>query len=369
VIESRRRATYNEIQDEWLANKKDPSWEYAAHFALYQILRKVRSVRGSIDFDLPEADVRVDETGDPVSISLRSRLDAHRLIEEFMIAANEAVTSWIMERKWPFIFRVHEEPAEQSLQRFQELAATVGISVSISGDNIAATLSDLVSRLEGHPAQFLLNTALLRSMRQAVYSSVHAGHFGLASPAYTHFTSPIRRYPDLVVHRMLRRALRVERHKEPKPGRNELERLERELEEIAEHCSYRERIATNAEREAIKLKQVRMMTKHLGDEFEGKIIGMVESGFFVEIREPYVEGLVSVESMTDDFYQFNEERMVIAGKRKKRTFQIGDQVAVRCLRADIDRRQIDFGLVDLTASAERPAIVARHSGRKKRRGR
>jgi ribonuclease R len=337
VIESRRRATYTEIQREWDQNRRNTSWEYAPHFELFALIRKQRAGRGSLDFDLPEAELDVAPDGVVRAIRKRQRWDSHRLIEEFMIAANEAVTDWARARAWPFIYRIHDEPADQSLEKFSKLAATVGVKLKLSGENLALTLSDLVQRLEGHPAQSLLNMALLRAMKQAVYSAAHGIHFGLASPGYTHFTSPIRRYPDLVVHRILRMALRKE-----KPHGS----LERELEEIAEHCSYRERVAQDAEREAIRLKQTRAMVERLGDEFDARVIGMAEAGLFVELDDPYVEGLISVDSMTDDAYQFNEERMVFAGRRKKRTFKIGDRVRVRAVRADLDRRQVDFALLD-----------------------
>lgn len=345
VIESRRRATYNQIQAEWDANQKNPDWEYAAHFDLYALIKKSRRDRGSIDFDLPEAELNVDSaTGEVLSIRQRARLDAHRLIEEFMIAANEAVTEWMMEREWPFVYRIHEEPAAASLDRFRQLAATVGVRFSLDNPS-PKVLADLVSRLEGHPAQALLNTQLLRSMKQAVYSATHGIHFGLASEGYTHFTSPIRRYPDLVVHRLIRHALSVEKGSEKglKPATRE--RMEQQLDQICEHCSYRERVAADAERESTRLKQVRAMVPRLGEEFEAKIIGMIDAGMFAELADPYVEGLISRESMTDDFYEFNEERMIFYGRRKKRTFKIGDRVTIRVLRADVDRRQIDFGLV------------------------
>jgi ribonuclease R len=262
-----------------------------------------------------------------------------------MIAANEAVTRWMMERTWPFVYRIHEEPALAAIERFEELAATVGLKVRVDNPNSPKVLAEVVAKLAGHPASALLNMALLRSMKQAVYSSTHGIHYGLASEGYTHFTSPIRRYPDLVVHRLLRWALQVEQKRATPLSEGERAKLERELAEICEHCSYRERLASDAERESIKLKQVRAMLERLGDEFEGKIIGMIESGFFVKLDDPYVEGMVSKEFMMDDFYQFNEERMIFYGKRKKRTFKIGDTVQIKVVRADIDRRQIDFALV------------------------
>ncbi|MDR3607525.1 MAG: ribonuclease R [Oligoflexia bacterium] len=345
LIESKRRATYNEIQAEFEKHGKSPAWEYAPHFELYQIIRRTRSERGSIDFDLPEAELIVKPTGEVVSITQRARIDAHRLIEEFMIAANEAVTAWMMERQWPFVYRVHDEPSQEALGKFQKLAANVGIVLKMEGGSASPkVLADAIRKLEGHPAQLLLNDALLRSMKRAIYSSVHGVHYGLASEGYTHFTSPIRRYPDLVVHRLIRLALRVEKEIDSKLSANAREELETELAEICEHCSYRERIASDAERESIKLKQVRAMIPEVGNEFDGEITGMMESGFFVKVPNPYCEGMVSRDLMDDDFYEFDEERMVFFGRRRGHSFRIGDKVRVRCLRAEIDRRQIDFGL-------------------------
>lgn len=364
VIESHRRATYTEIEAEWRERGRDKGWEYAPHFELYRLLRALRRERGSIDFDLPEAEIRVDGRGEVLSISRRPRLDSHRLIEEFMIAANEAVTRWMMEKGWPFVYRVHDEPAEDSLLRFQELADTLGVRFRLDANRGSGSLprlmSELVRRLEGHPAQGLLNMALLRSMKQAVYSSVHGSHFGLASEGYTHFTSPIRRYPDLVVHRLLRRALRVQGRQEAPLNRGTRDRLERELAEICEHCSYRERLASDAEREATRLKQVRAMLRHVGGEFEGEVVGMVDAGLFVQLDEPYCEGLVNRDTLMDDLYEFDEGRMLFVGRRTRRQFRVGDRLRIRVLRADIDRRQIDFGLVP--APGEPPGRGSRTGG-------
>lgn len=345
LIESKRRATYTEIQAEWDLNRDNPDWEYAPHFELYQKIRKARADRGSIDFDLPEAEVRVEPTGEPISIKNRPRLDAHRLIEEFMIAANEAVTDFALERGWPFVYRVHGEPATKSLIKFQELCANSGVNFALNQNDVAGSLNTLIRSLEGHPAQTLLNTALLRSMPQAMYSSVYGEHFGLASKGYTHFTSPIRRYPDLVVHRILKEILKYEKAKKQLSD-DEREEWEENLAEITEHCSYRERIAADAERESIKLKQVRIMLPEVGNEFEGRVNGMTENGIFVVLKEPFVEGLVNKESMVDDSYEFHEDRMVFVGRRKKRTYRIGQEVKIRVERVDIDLRMIDFAFVD-----------------------
>jgi ribonuclease R len=343
VIESKRRATYNEIQKEWDAGKADPEFPFLPHFELFQILKKRRHARGSIDFDLPEAELRVDESGEPTSITQRPRLDAHRLIEEFMIVANESVTEWALERHYPFIFRVHEEPAEKTLEKFLELCHNSGIEAEIDFEDLTGSIQKLLKLIDGHPAQTLLNSSLLRSMKQAHYTSLHGEHFGLASKAYTHFTSPIRRYPDLLVHRVLKQIVAHEKSAQ-KLEAKERDELNEMLQDAAEHCSYRERVASEAERESIKLKQARFMLKELGNTFPGKITGMMERGFFVTLDHPYVEGMVSVDSMTDDFYEFKEDRMVFQGKRKKKTFQIGQKIQVTVARVDLETRQIDFAL-------------------------
>lgn len=351
VIFSQRRATYTEIQAEWEANGENSKWEYAPHFELYQKIRKSRADRGSIDFDLPEAEVRVQPTGEPISIKNRPRLDAHRLIEEFMIAANEAVTEYALERKWPYVYRVHEEPAFKALDKFQDLCANSGVNFVLNRNDIAGSLNEFIRSLDGNPAQTLLNMALLRSMPQAMYSHVYGVHFGLASEGYTHFTSPIRRYPDLIVHRILKEILKYEKAKK-KLSDSEREEWEEKLAEITEHCSYRERIASDAERESIKLKQVRIMLPEVGNEFQGKINGMMDAGMFIVLQDPFVEGLVNKESMTDDFYEFNEERMQYVGKRKKRIYRIGDPVWIRVERVDIDLRTIDFTLIDAPTAGD-----------------
>lgn len=344
LIESRRRATYNEIQAEWEKNQKNSKWEYAPHFELYQIIRKTRTERGSIDFDLPEAEIKVDENGEPTLIALRPRLDAHRLIEEFMIAANEAVTDHALERKFPFVYRVHDDPPMKALEKLQELAGNSGVDFFIDQKDIAASLMSLIEQVQEHPANFMLNMAVLRSMAQAHYSAVYGEHFGLASKGYTHFTSPIRRYPDLVVHRMLKLMIHEDKARE-KLSRDRRDELEAELAKITEHCSYRERIAADAEREAIRLKQLRVMMKEVGNEFEGKISGMNDKGMFVRLSDPFVEGFVPVDSFIDDSYQFVEERMSYVGRRKKRTFKIGDTIQIRVDRVDFDLRTIDFAVL------------------------
>jgi ribonuclease R len=343
LIESRRRSTYTEIE----AEKAQP--EHATMMALYKILKRQRHARGSIDFDFPESEIILDEkTGEPTDIVVRERNDAHRLIEEFMIAANESVTEWMMKRKLPFIYRVHSEPSPEAIVKFIKLAKTMGVNLVHKGEGVPRprVLAEFITTLKGHPAEPVLATALLRSMRQAVYSADYNEHYGLASDGYTHFTSPIRRYPDLIVHRLLREALRREEEHDGRPSQKSIEDEQKLLTEMAEHCSYRERVATEAERESIRFKQVRLMAKHIGEDFEGKVNGMTEKGMFIQLWHPYCEGMVSVDTMKDDWYEFNDERMAMVGRRKKKTFQIGTKVKVKVVKVDFDSRRVEFELWD-----------------------
>ncbi len=350
VIESKRRATYTEINNELTENKENKEWEFRPHFDLYEILKAKRRKRGSLDFDLPEAEIVAQPTGEVISIERRHRGDAHRLIEEFMIAANEAVTEWALARHWPFVYRVHEPPSAKAIAKFSELAQAMGAPIRIDPKKTetAQVLNKYIASLEGHPAQTVLNMALLRSMKQAIYTAVHLGHFGLASQAYTHFTSPIRRYPDLLVHRMLRLAIQVERREVETPNTKELKKITEDLEKDCEHCSYRERLAAEAERDANKLKQVRLMLGKLGQEFEGAITGINDHGFFVALDTPFAEGFVASERLNSDFFQFVESRLELVGRRTGKIFRIGERVKVVCARAELLTRQIDFELVEGT---------------------
>ncbi len=340
IIESRRRATYTEIE----AEKADP--KHADMFALYRLLKIARHARGSIDFDFPEAEIILDEkTGEPSDIVVRERNDAHRLIEEFMIAANESVTEWMLERKLPFIYRIHEEPSPEAMMKFIKLSRNMGVGLASKGGvPRPKVLAEFIHQLKGHAAEPVLATGLLRSMRQAIYSATHGEHYGLASEAYTHFTSPIRRYPDLIVHRLLRAALLREEEGKAHPQGKAMEAEQDKLEEMAEHCSYRERIASDAERESIRFKQIRLLGKHLGEEFEGKVNGLTDKGMFVQLWHPYCEGMVPVETMKDDWYEFQEERMQMIGRKTRKTFTIGQKMNIRVVSVDLDSRRVEFEL-------------------------
>jgi ribonuclease R len=299
-------------------------------------IRERRREAGTIDFDLPEAQVILDENGVPLDIRKAVRLESHRLVEDLMILANEAVARIGLAESLPFVYRVHEDPDEGKLEDLRTLAQSLGLSLP-RGRLGPGELGRLVTEAAGTPHSHLISTVTLRSMKQARYSTENHGHFGLASDAYTHFTSPIRRYPDLVVHRELVRWMRGKRTQ----SREEL----RALEDVARHSSTRERRAVAAERDSVDLKRVEYMRRHLGDEFTGRIEGVRAFGFFVLLDDLHVEGLVHVSSLGDDYYAFDEERHSLVGRRGKRVFQLGDPVTVQVARVDEELRQIDFELI------------------------
>jgi ribonuclease R len=299
-------------------------------------LRSARAERGSIDFDLPESRVVLNAAGEPTDIERVLRLEAHRLIEDFMILANETVAELALREEVPLLFRVHESPDEEKMNRLRELASTFGFHLPARPVE-PRDLARLVDAMEGTPQEQLISTATLRSMKQARYAPENLGHFGLASRAYAHFTSPIRRYPDLIVHRQLGRWLQ-----DPASARKlELDRLS----EIARHCSERERRAVEAERDSVDLKKIEFMERHLGGEFEGTISGVTAFGLFVLLDEFHVDGLVHVSTLEDDYYVYVEEQHALLGQRRRRRFQLGDRVRVQVARVDREARHIDFELL------------------------
>jgi ribonuclease R len=312
-------------------------------------LQAVRRKRGSIDFDLPEAEILLDLRGDIKEICRAERNVAHRIIEEFMIAANETVAAYFHWLKVPGLYRVHEKPEEETLASFSEFSSGFGHRFPSPHSIQPKVLSDFLSSLQGLPEERVLNQVLLRSMKQARYSMENIGHFGLASPTYTHFTSPIRRYPDLVVHRLLRELLHLGRFS---PEREE--ELIQTLPEIAAHSSQRERVATDAEREVVSLKKVEFMEDKTGEAFDGFITGMAPFGFFVELKDFLIDGLVHVSTLGDDYYSYSEEKRSIVGEHTKKIFRLGDPVRVRLEEVNRERRQINFVLAREATGKKRP---------------
>lgn len=347
IFQSQHRCVYETVQ-QFFDRPREQGYDYnpavreslTALFELYKKLQVIRTKRGSVDLNLPEAKVKVNrETGEVDTIVRTERLDAHRLIEEFMIAANEAVSEMMIEAKWPFIFRVHETPEEEAAQRFIDVAKTLHVKVNEKwiSDLTPYTYQKMLRAIEESPSSRVLNFLLLRSMKQAYYSSENLRHFGLASQAYSHFTSPIRRYPDLIVHRCLKAFI----HRNKKEALAAGGSIAKNLEEASVHCSARERLAVDAERELIRIKQVRYAERHLGEEHTGTIVGINAKGAYVELADVFIEGFVPIERFGPDFI-FNEKLYHLRGKRTGNIVQIGDKIDVQIVRTTPHLLQIEL---------------------------
>lgn len=346
VINSNERMTYTAVREILVDKNPVQRKRYAAlldEFGLMEelmaALRSKRAKRGSIDFDLPEPQIVLDLQGRMTDIIRAERNMAHQIIEEFMLAANETTARHIERKKAPFIYRIHEEPAEDRLTDLIDFLATLGITLPAVKKLKPLHLRKALAKAKGTPEETLINTVLLRTMKQARYSHENVGHFGLAAETYTHFTSPIRRYPDLIVHRILKADLRGKLKDEAY-----VKQLAEKLPGAAEHCSRRERIAMEAERDVIAMLKLEFMKDKVGEVFDGIITGVLQFGFFVQLRELFVEGLVHVSSLTDDYYHYVEKLHCLRGERKKSAYRIGDTVRVRVDRVDAVRKRIDFTL-------------------------
>ncbi|ENI5631735.1 ribonuclease R [Staphylococcus pseudintermedius] len=319
---------------------------------LSQQLIAMRKKRGEIDFDIKEAKVIVNEEGIPKEVVTRERGEGDRLIESFMLIANETVAEHFNQMEVPFIYRIHEQPKSERLRQFFDFITNFGIMVKGTGEDIhPSTLQNIHEEIAGRPEDMVISTMMLRSMQQARYDADNLGHFGLAADYYTHFTSPIRRYPDLIVHRLVRKYL-IEKSMD---GRA-MHEWEEKLPQIAEHTSNRERRAIDAERDTDELKKAEFMIQHIGDEFEGVISSVANFGMFVELPNT-IEGMVNMQNMSDDYYHFDERQMALIGERKAKVYRIGDVVKVKVIHVDVDERQIDFQIVgmpiDVSSKRER----------------
>ncbi|MDH3271957.1 MAG: ribonuclease R [Gemmatimonadota bacterium] len=297
-------------------------------------VRARRRDRGSLDLDLPEAKVILDTEGRPVDIRRRERKESHRLIEDFMILANEVVANDMEARDLTTMYRVHERPPREKIEALAETLASFGLKLASRKSIHPSHVQALLDAVRGRDEEALVSNLVLRSMAKARYHTDNLGHFGLASEGYLHFTSPIRRYPDLVAHRVLTQVL-VHGRKEPYLDRPALSRL-------ADQCSARERAAEEAERASVAMKKVEFMEQHLGEEFPGRISGVAAFGFFVTLKTYFVDGLVHVSSLQDDFYHFQERDHALVGERGGRRFRLGDEVQVQVARVDKEARHVDF---------------------------
>ncbi len=302
-------------------------------YELAQLIRRQRQARGSIDFDLPEPEFITSlEEGNLESIIKAERNEAHMLIEDFMIAANEAVANFVKKQNLPMVYRIHQTPDAQKIFAFKELLHHLGFHMKLSEQPSPKELAKLLEKLKNHPEEKLIQQVLLRSMKQAIYSTETVGHYGLASTCYTHFTSPIRRYPDLMVHRILSQALSAKR----------MASNEDELKTKSDHCSRRERVSMEAEWEAIRLKLALFMQNHIGEEFDGVVSRITKYGFFVELLDPFVEGLILLKDL-DDYFIFEEKRYRLIQRGSKReVIKLGKKLRIQVSQVDIEERQIHF---------------------------
>ncbi|MCI7795762.1 MAG: ribonuclease R [Lachnospiraceae bacterium] len=346
VVRIDRRMTYTTVHAilrDGAARKESGTGEYADLVPMFllmnetaQILRKKRMARGAVDFDFPECKIILDEKGRPTDIRPYERNDATMLIEDFMLAANETVAEEYYWQQVPFLYRTHEKPDEEKIRRFGILINNFGYSIRLqNGELHPKEMQKLLAKVSGTPEEALLSRLALRSMKQAKYTTECVGHFGLAAKYYTHFTSPIRRYPDLQIHRIIKENLHGELNE------RRLSHYERKLGEVAVWTSARERLADEAERETDKAKKVQYMERHIGDEYDGVISGISNYGFYVELPNT-VEGMVRVSELDGDYYVFDESRYELIGERTGKSFKLGQQIRIRVVSVDRFMKTIDF---------------------------
>jgi len=347
VIQSKERMTYADVNDILVHQDVELREKYASLVPMFEqmeqlaaILRSKRMKRGAIDFDFKEAQVLVDADGKAEDIVIRERSVGEKLIEEFMLAANETVAEHIHWMDVPFIHRIHEDPDEGKLQHFFEFLAGLGHKVKGTANEVhPQALQHVLDKVKGEKEEMIVSKLMLRSMKQAKYDPHSIGHFGLATEFYTHFTSPIRRYPDLIVHRLLRTYL-----VDQDLNQETLDQWKEKLPEIARHTSEMERAAVDAEREVDDLKKAEYMQERIGEEFVGAISSVTNFGLFVEL-ENTVEGLIHVSYMTDDYYHFDERSYALIGERTGSVYRIGEEIKVKVINVNLEEQAIDFELV------------------------
>ena len=346
VIHSSYRMTYRDVNailegDETLRQQYEEIVPTLLEMAtLHHLLEAKRFDRGALDFDAPEAKVIVDATGHPIDIEMRERAVAERLIESFMLAANEAVARTYMVKEYPMIYRVHEQPESDRMQRFAEFMASFGIVLRGDVENIAPKqLQTTLAKVKGEPFEMALSTMMLRSMKQARYSEEPLGHYGLATHEYTHFTSPIRRYPDLIVHRLIHRYLAK------RPAGKDVQQMMDRLSDIAEQSSKMERRAVEAERDVTAMKKAEYMLDKIDEEFEGVISSVTSFGMFVMLPNT-IEGLIAIKDIPGDYYEFDQAHLMLIGQRTGRIFRIGQHVTIRVAGVNVSDREIDFSFVN-----------------------
>jgi ribonuclease R len=365
VIHSHARLTYNKVfamveqGDDALRQEYKNVMPHLEHlFDVYRILHKARGARGSIDFDMPETKIIFGEGRKIERIIPLHRNDAHRVIEECMLCANICAAQFLLKHEFPTLYRVHEGPGNEKLEDLRRFLGETGLKLPGAAIPKPRDYAELLSSISERPDVRLIQMVLLRSLSQAVYSPENKGHFGLAFEEYAHFTSPIRRYPDLIVHRGIRSILQ-RKHKKGDP-----ERAMGILVKEGEHCSMTERRADEATREVVDWLKCEFMMDKVGEEFDATITNVTGFGFFAELKAIYVEGLVHISTLPNDYYQFDPTKQALLGERAGRSFRLGDPVRMRVVRVDLDQRQIDFMLAE-TLAENTPAKKKSHSKHKK----
>lgn len=339
VINSDKRFDYEEAQ----AIIESGVGEFKSELLLLNDLaKKIRARRfknGAISFERVEVKFDIDEKGKPLGVFFKEHKESNQLIEEFMLLANKRVAEFIGQVKKgqkakTFVYRIHDKPDPEKLERFSKFIQRFGYSINTSGHkNITTSINELLDEVQGKKEQNVIETLAVRSMAKAIYSTKNVGHYGLSFPYYTHFTSPIRRYPDMMVHRMLTDYIKGEKSKNKD-----------KYEDMCKHSSEMEKRAAEAERASIKYKQVEFMKEHIGEDFDGIISGVTEWGFYVELNESKCEGLVHIRELDDDYYFFDEDNYSIIGRRNKKTYQLGDTVKIKIVKADLEKKQLDYTL-------------------------
>lgn len=341
IINSKRRFTYEEVQEIIDEGKGEFYEEISLLNKIAKILRQKRIKKGSINFFSPEVVFKLDKNGKPLEINIKKVGESHNLIEELMLMANQIIATHVQPKKgeetYPFVYRVHDKPDTEKITEFARFVKSLGYSFDVNNANKSKEFQKLLDSVKGTEEEALINEIAIRSMAKAIYSTKNIGHYGLGFKYYTHFTSPIRRFPDLIVHQLIYNFIQ-----------NNLEKKYNieELEEICEHASERERNAVEAERASVKLKQIEYLKGKLGEKFHGVVSGITNFGIFVELSQTLAEGLIRYRDMEDDYYIFDEKNYSITGKRTGRRIRLGDKVNVKLIRVDEEKREIDFVLVD-----------------------
>jgi ribonuclease R len=382
VMRSHARLTYDQVAamlldgDPELRARYQPVLENLEQLhSLYKVLRKLRSQRGAIDFETTETRIVFGAERKIERIVPVERNDAHKIIEECMIAANVCTARFLTRHKLPTLYRVHEGPQADKLSDLREFLGELGLSLGGGEKPEASEYARLLDKIQARPDAHLIQTVMLRSLSQARYSPDNIGHFGLAHAEYLHFTSPIRRYPDLLVHRAIRHYLRFQERKKKKGGVAKASAADSfgystaDMHSLGEHCSMTERRADDATRDAVDWLKCEYMMDKVGQEYDGIVSSVTSFGIFVELKEIYVEGLVHVTALQNDYYRFDPAGHRLRGERTGQVYRLGDQVRVRVVRVDLDDRKLDFELTEKAAGRTdgKAASRDRRGGRRKRR--